>query len=299
MIVIGEEAAKEGIFDPLDFLSRDHELRTDFYIAIAKDKSANEILNVLTSLTKLPANKMFKALESSAENWAATGKVRLNLLIDDIVIDGKEPVIPGITIIGDPTAGESLDNVQTIKPKATLEFTGLAVFSQNRLIGWLSEEESKGYNYIQDNVESTITVIDCEEGQAGIELIHTESTIEPRIENGKPVISITIEGEGNLADANCKLDTLNPNTISDLEKKTNEQIERVVRAVIDKAQKEYKTDFLGFGERLFKDIPGEWRKRKDNWSAEFEQIDVEVTAMIKIRGVGTISNPFRNEIEEE
>jgi spore germination protein KC len=130
-------------------------------------------------------------------------------------------------------------------------------------------------------------------------MIHTNSTIKPRIENGKPVISITIEGEGNVADANCELDLLNPNTISDLEKKTNQQIEQVIRSVINKAQKEYKSDFLGFGERLFKELPREWKKRKDKWPDEFEHLEVEVNANIKIRGIGTISNPFRNEIKEE
>ena len=40
MLVIGEDLAEEGIGESLEFLSRDWELRSDFYVVIAKDLTA-------------------------------------------------------------------------------------------------------------------------------------------------------------------------------------------------------------------------------------------------------------------
>ena len=65
MLVIGEDLAKEGIGESLDLLSRDWELRSDFYVVIAKDMTAEEILNVTTTIESIPANKMFNTLKTS------------------------------------------------------------------------------------------------------------------------------------------------------------------------------------------------------------------------------------------
>lgn len=59
LIVIGEDVAKEGIYNVLDFLSRDHEMQTNFYIIVSKESKAKDILNVLTSIEKIPANKLY------------------------------------------------------------------------------------------------------------------------------------------------------------------------------------------------------------------------------------------------
>ncbi|RKJ56857.1 Ger(x)C family spore germination protein, partial [Butyricicoccus sp. 1XD8-22] len=100
LIVIGEEVAKEGIYNVLDFLSRDHEIRTNFFIIVSKDCSANDILNVLTSIEKIPANKLYESLESSSTAWAATSKVKLNELMDDIINEGTQPILTAVTILG-------------------------------------------------------------------------------------------------------------------------------------------------------------------------------------------------------
>ncbi|WP_372459302.1 Ger(x)C family spore germination C-terminal domain-containing protein [Alkalihalobacillus deserti] len=35
----------------------------------------------------------------------------------------------------------------------------MAVFRENKLIGWLNEQESKGLNYIKGNVQRTFIVL--------------------------------------------------------------------------------------------------------------------------------------------
>lgn len=78
ILVIGESLAKKGIGKPLDLLTRDWELRSDFYIVVAKGMRAEEILKVPTSLEKIPANQIFDALEVSATAWSATSFVKLD-----------------------------------------------------------------------------------------------------------------------------------------------------------------------------------------------------------------------------
>lgn len=61
VVIFGEDMAKAGIGKALDFLSRDHEMRSDFYLTVAKGSNASDILNVETPQEKLPANKLYDA----------------------------------------------------------------------------------------------------------------------------------------------------------------------------------------------------------------------------------------------
>lgn len=300
IIVIGEEVAKEGIYNAIDFLSRDPELRTDFYIIVSKDSKAEDVLRILTNIEKLPANKLYESLEASSDAWAVTGKVNLNDLLNDIVSEGKQPVLTGIKIKGDPKIGTSPDNVQSIYPKAELVYDGMAAFRNNKLVGWLDEEESKGLNYVKGTVKSTLIVTDMNDGQVGIELIKSSAEIIPHFGVGStPTIEVKITGEANIGEVNTNLDLLKDHVFSELEKKTNEKIKDNITSAIEKAQKEYKADIFGFGDKIHKEDPKKWEEIKTNWTEIFPTIQVEVKVDIKIRRTGTITNPFHNELSEE
>lgn len=300
LIVIGEEVAKEGIYNILDFLSRDHEMRTNFFIIVSKDCSAKDILNVLTSIEKIPANKLYDSLESSSTAWAATSKVKLNELMDDIINEGTQPILTAVTILGDAGSGVALDNVQTITPSTILKFDGMAAFKENKLVGWLNEDESKGLNYTQGNVQNTIIVIDQIDGQVGIELINSNAEIIPHVHGGgPPTIEVKIEGEANIAEANTELDLMTGHIFSELEEKTNEDIREKITQAVDKSQKRYKSDIFGFGEQIHKKAPDKWEEIKMNWKEMYPDIKVDVNVNIKIRRVGTITNPFHNELKED
>ncbi|MEC1717184.1 Ger(x)C family spore germination protein [Schinkia azotoformans] len=299
MVVIGEEVAKSGLYDALDFLSRTHELRTDFYLVVAKEQTAEDTLQILTSIEKIPANKLFFSLEKSAEVWAATGKVTLNDLMDDIVSEGIQPTLTGVTVKGDPKIGFSKSNVETISPNALYSYKGIAAFRKNKLVGWLNEDESKGLNYIKDQVTSTVVVFDMNNDHAGVELIRTKTEIIPQIKNEDISIEVKVTGEANVGEVNTKLDLMDPHIIGELESLVNRDIRNSIENTVEKAQKDFESDILGFGERIHKTYPKDWEKIKKQWKEIFTNVPVNVNVKIKIRRIGTITNPFHDELTKE
>ncbi|MDN4106424.1 Ger(x)C family spore germination protein [Paenibacillus polymyxa] len=299
VIVISEEVAKEGIGKVLDFLSRDHDMRTDFFIVVTKDATAQEILKTLTLLEKVPANTMFASLESSSKAWAVTGEVTLDNLISDITNEGKEPVLTGIKLYGEKEIAGSKENVERIDKTAFLRYEGLAALKKDKLIGWLNEDESKGYNYIQNKVKSTVGYVSCPDGgSVTMEVIHTKSKVKGKAEKGKPKVEIQLQLEANVGEVQCSIDLTNEKTIRDLEMRSAEKIKDFMTQAIRKAQKKYKTDIFGFGNAIHRDNPKLWNKIKKDWDEEFVDMDVEVNVNFKIRGLGTISNSFLESIKE-
>lgn len=278
LVVFGEEFAREeGIGKALDFLSRDHEMRTDFALLVAKGLSAEKILQVYTIPQEIiPANKIFKSLETSEKAWAATAKVTLDELISDIVSEGNQPTLTGIELTGEKEKEEvqTKENVDKISPTSSLRIADVAIFKKDKLIGWLNEEESKGFQFITGNVKSTVGHVSCPDGgELALEVIRTKSEIKGNVINGKPVANVKIRIEANVGDVECDIDLSKTENIYELEKLGAKKLKGIMEASVKKAQ-ENKTDIFGFGDAIHRSNPKAWKEIKDEWDKEFADLPV-------------------------
>lgn len=299
MLVIDEEVARDGIGKVLDFMSRDHELRTDFFIVVTKDTNAANTLKVMTHLESIPANQMFSSLKTSEKAWAPSVAITLNELIADIVSEGKHPVITSLRIKGDQEIGKTKKNVEEIVSSAQLRYSGLAVFKKDKMIGWLNEEESKGYNYILDNVKSTISIVACPEGgKVSLEVIRSKSEVKGKLVSGKPRMNVNIRIEANVGEVKCFIDLTKAKTITELESAMEKKVQSIIEDTVEKVQKEYKSDIFGFGEVIHRSEPKYWKKVKSEWDRIFVSLPVHVDVDVKIRYLGTVSNSFLEEMKK-
>ncbi|MDQ8735188.1 Ger(x)C family spore germination protein [Paenibacillus sp. LHD-38] len=299
ILVIGEPLAREGIADVLDLLSRDQEMRTDFYIIVAKHTKAKNILNVMTPMEKLPAVNLFNALESSENAWAPTRKITLNELLSDLTSEGKQAILTGIELKGDEEAAGTKKNVEEIDSSGRLQYTGLAAFSGDKLIGWLTELESKTYNYLTGHVKSTVGVVNCPNGGSiTLEVIRSKRTIKGKLENGKPSIEANLRIEANVGEVACRIDLTKTPTIEEIEQLANQRLQNFIEASIKKIQKKYKADIFGFGQAIHRSEPKLWKKIGKEWDAYFVKLPVNVKVDVNIRRLGTVNNSFIQEMKE-
>lgn len=302
MLVVSETLAREGIGKALDILSRDHEFRSDFFIVVAKGVPAEKVLETYTSPQEMiPGNKMFKSLQNTSQFWATTQKVTLDEFISDLVSEGKQPVLASIDLTGgkDNEAAAYQKNVNRIHPITVLHISGLAVFKKDKLIGWLNEEESKAYNYIQGDVKNTVSRVSCPGGGTlSFEIIRTKAKMKGKTDGGKPEVTVELFAEGNVADVECEVDLTKPSTIDDLEKRAEKEIKDELQAAVNIAQKKYKADIFGFGEAVRRSDPRTWRQLKSDWEKEFADLPVKLNVDVKIRRLGTVTDSFLDKIKE-
>ncbi|WCF07918.1 Ger(x)C family spore germination protein [Paenibacillus thiaminolyticus] len=299
MFLIGEETARGGIGHVIEFLSRDHEFRTDFYIAIARNMNAENILKNYTSIEKLPANKMFSSLEMSSQSWAATGTVKLDELVTDLMAEGKSPVITGIGHIGDIEEGMTKKNVEVTEPPARLKYRGMAVFRSDKLIGWLNEDESKGYNYIRGKVKSTVGVLPCPhaDGNLSFEQIRMNSRIRVDRHNHPPKVSIDINVVTNIGESQCKIDLTNPNVIQKLENSAEKKVKLAIEGTLKKAR-QLRTDFVGLGAAIHRSAPEAWGKLKRHWPERMDSVPVNIQVHMKLKHTIKTRGTFLEKMKE-
>jgi spore germination protein KC len=300
VMVIGEELAKEGISDLLDMVIRDHEFRSDFFIIISKDGySAKDVLEIMTPFEKIPSQEIYSILETSETAWAPTLGVKLDELVTNLKTRGVEVVLTGVTIKGKgDSSSKSKKNVEKLNPISVLQMKDVAVFKEDKLIGWLNEKESKGYNYIINNVESTVGAVKCpdQEETVIIEIKKVDTSVKSILEDGQPQIKIISAIKANIGEVRCKLDLKDPETIKEVEKNFELQVKDILQSAVKVAQEKYKSDIFGFGRTIHESYPKVWRTLENNWDERFENLPISYEIKAEIDLTGTIDQSlFNNE----
>jgi spore germination protein KC len=299
VVLLGEDLARDGIGQAMDLLSRNYELRTDFYIIVAKGTTAAKALSILTPLEKIPADKLFKSIETSEKSWAPITAVTLDELIMDFVSEGKHPVLSGAEVIGNEDIGRFNKNIETLRPAAELHNAGLAVFRKDKLLGWLNEEESKGYNYILNNVKSTVGHVSCPNGgNIALEVIHSEAKIKGYVSNQIPRLKLDLRSVQDVGEVECRIDLTQVATFQDLEQRAQKELLRILNQTIDVVQTKYKVDIFGFGNAIHRSDPKAWKWLKKDWDKHFAEASIDVNVQLKIKRTGTITNSFFEQVKE-
>jgi germination protein, Ger(x)C family len=293
MVVFGEEVARDGIQNIIDFLSRDHEFRTDFYFVVAKDTMAKDVLSKLTRLEAIPGIEMYNSLKASERNWAPTRSIRIIELINAIIADGKNPVITGIEVTEGAENSDSVDALKQSGGIKNLKYANLGAFKKDRLVGWLNEDESKGYNYIMGNIKSAVGYVYVDDDKKiTVEIFGEKADVKVFLENGKPAVKVKIKITQSIATVAGDFDVTKEENINKLNEECSKKAISVCQKALEKAQKEYETDIFGFGETIHRQYPELWANLKDNWDEEYTKLPVSFSVNVETKRLGQITKPL-------
>ncbi len=291
LVVVGEELADKGIRDSVDFLARDQEIRNDFTIIVSQQATAKDILNVLTPIEKIPASRMLNSLKITQDAWGSTLEVDVEDLVTDLGVNDQYFVLSAIEVLGDKTLGIDQTNVERIETPVKLKFTGLAIFKEDKLLGYIDEYNSKSFSYLNDNIKSTIEIISCpSDGELTTEITQSKTKTKGIFKDGKPTININIDIVQNVAEVKCDIDLTDIKTIDWINNQTEKHIKKNINQVLNIFQENYQADVLGFGEAIHRANPTEWRKIKDDWQTIYPEVEVNVKVNVYTRGLGTLQN---------
>lgn len=300
VLVIGEELARSGIGEVLDVLRRSREPRDDYYVMVARNNTAENVLGILTPLSKLPASKLFESLEKSQNISAKTVAVPFHDLLENLLCEGKNPVLTGLEILGNSKAGKKQSNLDDTTPQARMRFSNVAVFRKDRMLGWLDDNETIGYNYVTDNVMQSTGPVEGDDGQPiVIGALQTTTSRKVKIENGKPHIYLHVKATCNVQEVESLDDISKEETIKELERKAEERIIYRMRTSVEQISKRFNTDIMGFGESIYRANPKAWTKLKEEYGDDYlKSLTIHYKATVRINRIGLIDKSIIGDIKE-
>ncbi|WP_330613181.1 Ger(x)C family spore germination C-terminal domain-containing protein [Alkaliphilus hydrothermalis] len=172
---------------------------------------------------------------------------------------------------------------------------GAAAFKGDKLIGWLTPEQTNGLHYINNKIKSGIINVPApnrKDAYVTIERIRGLNTIKMELDGEEIKITINVKARGALAGQQIDIDLANPDMLEVLETKCEEAIKAKINDTVMVAQKELESDILGFGEAIRRDELSVWKKIEADWEELFPSIPVEINVVFEILRTGLTSKPL-------
>lgn len=134
-IVIGEELSKENINKTIDFILRDHEIRMNMPLIIARGTTAEKLLDSEKEFKNFVPD-IFKNLFKNTSGYSVSKKITLKDAA--VAFDSKysDAILPSIN--------ENIYRGEAGEEKYYIELNGYAVFKEFKLLDFLTDYTARG-----------------------------------------------------------------------------------------------------------------------------------------------------------
>jgi spore germination protein KC len=196
----------------------------------------------------------------------------------------EEPFAPRVTIAKRPKAQDVV-------------VEGTALFRDDRMVGWLSDAETRGMLWLRGDVKTGVaTAAIPAGGRVSFMMIRSRTKLKPDFSSGRLRMKAMIEVEDDVYESTALIDLGKVEVIHAIEELLRKDIEERIKRSLATLQQRYDTDVLGFGDAVRRAAPRKWeRDLKKRWAEEFRQIPVDLSITTRVRRTGEHSAPLSTE----
>lgn len=281
-IILSEDMATQSILPVLDWVARDQEPRLAMNVFISKEQTAKEILEA--KCMSSPEINSFELDVMTTENGdlIETPVISVYELINQLAIPKTHLVIPAIEISSN-------------KGKPTNILSGGAIFNNDKLAGYLNQDEMLPYLFIINKVKGgllDISVDNNSNDKVTLEIFKSNTRVQPDYANEELEFNIEMKVDVSIGEINSTFDYISEPGRLTLKKLAEESLNSKLKNLIKKVQQEYGLDIFGFGNTIRQRDPEIWKKIENDWDQLFKELKVNIKSEVNIRNSGHFSKPI-------
>jgi spore germination protein KC len=283
ILVISREIAEEGIVPIIDWVSRDAETRFTLQFLVSKESTARDILEKPAGEAEILSYELNNMLRAQSSLSFAYVRQEYQFL-QELAAEGISATLPTVYLKPD---GE--------QPVA--EISGTAVFSEDRLVGFLDGEETKTLMFIKNKIKGGLLAgsvnADSADTKISLEILRNKTKIKPRQTESGITIDIRTKTNVALDEIGGSANLLNKEGLADIKETFEAGLEENIRSLVKKTQEEYGSDIFGFGKAVKMSMPGLWKQLGPEWNEIFKTVQIDVQAEISIKNSAIMSKPVK------
>ncbi|BCS82475.1 Ger(x)C family spore germination protein [Anaerocellum diazotrophicum] len=223
IIVISEKVAHQGIENILDMFLRYHEFRPDAYIIVTSD-DIEKFLDTNVPIESIPA----KELENVIKNYYANSKVLPISIYEFQKMSNTKSKTAPVPFVTTKLSGGQSSQLQMFYVEKT------AVFSNYKLIGYLTHNELRGLLWAVGKIKSGIYPVKIGKDMFSLELIQSMTSINVKRKLGKALFTLQITTETNLGEKYSN-SYISSSLIEEIKKEFSKSIKNDVNKVLEKS----------------------------------------------------------------
>lgn len=273
LFVIGEELAKKGIVDVLDFGFRDSEFNKQSLVAIVKNDTANNLLKTITPIQTLNSENIVEMIETNNKYSGTVIPVKYEDLIKSYLSDKEDIYLPALSINNNKNSDDS-ENLKSTDIKSEIKLDGTSLFKNDKLVGFLNNTESIYLTFFKNNINVTVITPKCDSSNyMSLEILKSKTKIGIKNNN----MTISVSGDAVITEVPCQFDINKYDDIKKIENIVNLEIKNGINDVINKTTNTYKTDVIGYRNLYYKYNNKFYQKNKDNLNINYiVKVDIKV-----------------------
>ena len=285
VLILSEAVAEEGLLPFVDIAERNREIRPTLQIIVSREKTAKELFETKGLATDIISIELASILKNSEQNISKASIPALYRVVDVLCSQGENVSLPAVRKVlnGD---------------EETAELGGTAVFDEKKLVGYLSDEESRALLFVQDEIEGGLLVVKdpysaAQNPYITLEITRNMTTVEPELVNKSLTMNVRMKTEAVMGENDTGADFSGEDANGRLEQYAQAMLSESVQNLIQRVQYDYNADIFGFGNAVQSKMPGFWKETGLNWyNGGFQNLKVRVTSEIEIVDNGLVKEPI-------
>lgn len=266
-IILSEEVVKNNISDLMNFINRVPSVPSHTEVLVTRS-DPETLLEMPTKTNFVPGNYIDLFSQSPYKD---TRTIPQDLWQVYQIIDNK-------------TGDVYLPVIKASQKCWKIE--GTALFSQNRLAGFLNSDETGTLSLLKGSTSGFLSVPIANDKVIGLDQVNSESSIKPVIsKNGIVTYKIDTKINGVLVETNPEFLRLSSEDMKQLEAKIEKYVELKSYLLLNKLQM-LNSDPVGFGGKLRIRYPGTWAKI--NWHQIYPGARFTVNTDFTIKRTGLL-----------
>jgi len=261
-ILVGEDYAKKGLGDIMQYLESSNQLRSDLPLFILRKSDAKSVITKAGG----KENSTFEILEAVVRECTQQG-TSYPFTCGDIASLSAE--------VGSALAcALEVKSTKEINPEAEDEeltpvVSGYGIIKQGNLVGYISKEASKGVNLILNELGTGNITVMLDKNPYSLQIRKVKTTLLPTYGDSGTITSLTVD-----LDVQAVLEEREQKVQADLDalsKSFSKTVQQWVDEVLQ-AMRTTQADFLCFGPRIAMSFPKEWENNPVNWETQLKTL---------------------------
>ena len=262
-VFLDQSVLNDGLDEIMDFLIRDTRLSLNFLVVTSTENKSLDILSSISHFDTNSANNLYDAIMNSETRYGGINSLHVRELINNYYAKGKYTIFPNV-YIKDTSKSSENDSLEDSKSESYVEVKNMVFFKDKEVIE-LTDEETKGVNFLRNKIKNATLTIECDGGYFTIETLESKMKLISKLD----VDTINVKGSigAEIVYYGCKDNLSDTNVLKSISKKAEKEVESYINESFNKS-KRYKYDFLGLGNYIYKNNYNYFDFNNKDWNKE-------------------------------
>lgn len=275
--IVGEAAARHSLYDVVDFLTRNRQIRITSQLLVSEGK-AEDLLKRKSNISELTSNVLLGIVRNEKE-WGKSYSLMIHKVADHYTNPYRGFVL-----------GRIISSPKSVTSRSSLLLNGGAVINNGKFVDWLDGDDVRVVHWLSEkskwnNYEFTET-LEYKSTKVTYFLQISKREIHSVYVNGKPKLDVQLNFKATLGEMNQHLALSDPDILAQLEEITSKHLEKIIRHSLKHFQQDLKVDLIGISDYFVRNHPNEWKNLKNDWVHVYPTMSIPVHVDVKIEKLG-------------